>query len=1315
MTNRQQSSGSSSSWYRSPGKQTYNSGPSQPQNGQNSRPGQHRRHQHQPQAPQLPPQDRKTPPKLPPWHQELEELSGKLATRSANFLSIQMAPYDHNPKEILEIGWSYLDPMRKHASFEAAIVTMHYIPVQNVRFTNGMLSRDNRYNFQFGGHSSDIDDSMQDGQGQVAWDSRRSVKLPLQSIIERLEETISRLVKDKRPLYIIVHGNKRGLDAIHDAGIDISSWGHTAFGTVEENDYIATDMNMDLSSLNALQQAARMAKDAKLAEEESRKYREQMDRLRYPGDYDDPRHASESQIPPLNTRFGSGSSSRNRYSTATSGNDTDTSYRTAVSSFDRGRVADGAGYNNRYQQRRASQTDEQQQQKREQKRAEKDRYGDGFDAWGQPLSDLDDSEDDLDGWRPSFAPTMRITDPDVKVIDTVTLMKALEYQWTKPNINPNAKEPEDPNVEKMVSAINLKKSPNFAGLIMLWIYDNAGNDAHYTLLSFAEMCRQHSEKMGNHTWQSPTSATSGFTAPPAAPPASDTKPTNVKSDLEGPLPASGTAQSRPAASTNVPPAPAAPHPPRGVKREMDDTQNQGGPSYQRQEPAAWVKTRPSRIGSSTTILTSPSTLPLDSTHAVSSPASALPSTPSAPSNRPIKTHDSSRKKKKKKAFNAVNTPLDILDEEYECLRQVWAGQLAPPSSVKREDPGSAASTKPCNVFVAIDIETWESDHSRTLEVGWAIHYPDKFEVDYTGAKQSIIASHFIIKENKGLRNHLYVKDQRDHFLHGSKASEKVERPKKGGGGGGECEVLSNKSCIADEADIWKRLASKLKQLYKHVDGVYLVFHDAGGDLPVLDDWDVFKGRPVLPFFDTTTRRHADAPPPQAGTGCSAQNVNEKPFWVIDTQRLMRAYQHSAQVANVQKMTDELVLDPAISNKRLHNAGNDAFYTLFGMKEMASGPELAKFRQEKQEERKKIPRATVTTAPLLSWDQEFPEEDEEVVAAKAEEHTAVHALRAEEPIIPGSQERMKPLYELMDAWQRKKCDFIAIRAVMKQNQVVELAWSILDRRAIVRYLQEHQQGPPASDPLLGLPQPRTYQTADAENIGLLPASGSRFCPAFGANQIEEEKRLVSKDALVLVNGTIASTQHRMSRQMRKVIANLRKAGGKLYLVFHGPPHEHQVPFLGIPNESLPEELQDLDARPRSAKEIQEDEKLASVELLDTALLFERFKEKADTLRDADATLLDNTNPSLAAVCEELDLLRGLEGVDLDNAGNAVHTILRAIGYLATVRPDVHINRQAAEMAGSAGGFNPASSPTGARSATMTDAEKIALIRGVFPIA
>ncbi|TRM67718.1 hypothetical protein BD626DRAFT_449731 [Schizophyllum amplum] len=189
-------------------------------------------------------------------------------------------------------------------------------------------------------------------------------------------------------------------------------------------------------------------------------------------------------------------------------------------------------------------------------------------------------------------------------------------------------------------------------------------------------------------------------------------------------------------------------------------------------------------------------------------------------------------------------------------------------------------------WIAIDFEEWERDSSMVTEFGYSsVRFVDGAAVGERG--------HDVVKEYKGYRNGNFVEDNRDHYNFG----ETQEVTKKG-------------------------LKDKIAQMLTDpvAEGpVYLVFHDPRGDIQTL------KSKQIEAPLGDLTYLIPDTPP-------------EKGMVVIDTSEIFCGLSGDGDVGNrrsLQQMARLLDLHPTF----LHNAGNDAHYTMLALREMASGEQL----------------------------------------------------------------------------------------------------------------------------------------------------------------------------------------------------------------------------------------------------------------------------------------------------------------------------------------------------------------------------------------
>ncbi|KAK1236477.1 hypothetical protein PQX77_000254 [Marasmius sp. AFHP31] len=190
-----------------------------------------------------------------------------------------------------------------------------------------------------------------------------------------------------------------------------------------------------------------------------------------------------------------------------------------------------------------------------------------------------------------------------------------------------------------------------------------------------------------------------------------------------------------------------------------------------------------------------------------------------------------------------------------------------------------------HVFLAIDIESWEMEHDLITEFGYSvIHWEGEREVNVDG--------HWIVKEYETYLNGKYVAENRKNYIFG------------------KSEVLSKAA--------FKKRVHELLEHYQSLGAVFLVFHDASGDIKYL------KSKMVEAPLDGISYVLPDTSP-------------DKGLYVADTSDLFAALEGegSKNRRGLAKICDLLKID----TRFLHNAGNDAHYTLMACKEMAGGDTL----------------------------------------------------------------------------------------------------------------------------------------------------------------------------------------------------------------------------------------------------------------------------------------------------------------------------------------------------------------------------------------
>lgn len=162
-------------------------------------------------------------------------------------------------------------------------------------------------------------------------------------------------------------------------------------------------------------------------------------------------------------------------------------------------------------------------------------------------------------------------------------------------------------------------------------------------------------------------------------------------------------------------------------------------------------------------------------------------------------------------------------------------------------------------FVAVDVESYERDHSCILEVGWSM---------FDSKSEKFMDRHFCATEYKHLKNGQFVPDRKDRFMFGD--------------------------------TVWESLTNIRDEIIKDLTGenekgnVVFVGHDVQMDVKYLESMKVNVEEVINPaaYFDTAEMNAARVGKPNQRLGLG-------------------------------KLLDEL----DIENYCLHNAGNDAHYTL----------------------------------------------------------------------------------------------------------------------------------------------------------------------------------------------------------------------------------------------------------------------------------------------------------------------------------------------------------------------------------------------------
>ncbi|CAG8452414.1 7067_t:CDS:2 [Paraglomus brasilianum] len=170
------------------------------------------------------------------------------------------------------------------------------------------------------------------------------------------------------------------------------------------------------------------------------------------------------------------------------------------------------------------------------------------------------------------------------------------------------------------------------------------------------------------------------------------------------------------------------------------------------------------------------------------------------------------------------------------------------------------------LFIAVDVESYERDHACILEVGWSI-YDSRKDITDDPENKPYLDRHFCATEYRHMKNGKYVPDMKDKYMFGE-------------------TIWANLNSIADQ------LRGDLNEAEKGT--VVFVGHDTKTDVKYLESIGIFVERDIEP----------------AGT--------------FDTAEMYAARSGKANDRiNLGRSCDEM----GIENYCLHNAGNDAHYTL----------------------------------------------------------------------------------------------------------------------------------------------------------------------------------------------------------------------------------------------------------------------------------------------------------------------------------------------------------------------------------------------------
>lgn len=313
--------------------------------------------------------------------------------------------------------------------------------------------------------------------------------------------------------------------------------------------------------------------------------------------------------------------------------------------------------------------------------------------------------------------------------------------------------------------------------------------------------------------------------------------------------------------------------------------------------------------------------------------------------------------------------------EYQRLRQMW-----------------------CNAhcsFISIDTEHWERGSAEDLlELGWSIIQLPDSDIPHPLRKPTDTwtqqTEHRIISENTIMANGKYVPDNRAAFLFDIPTqitvkdgmidplpynpqvrpipdADKIKTAPAG-------FTLSNGSIIVDLERATQELDHTIKSL-REKGPVYVVFHDSSSDLGVLnqigvstDDWTYSWDTKAQKQIRAEAARQSPNPASPSGSSPAPDpfgRQNPGPVTILDTRRFFATLEGKSMKngTNLGRMISTLASNLGTKPHQsyihgLHNAANDAHYTLLSMAIMASGPGLSVHRARLQERMEALERIRV---------------------------------------------------------------------------------------------------------------------------------------------------------------------------------------------------------------------------------------------------------------------------------------------------------------------------------------------------------------------
>ncbi|KAL7417308.1 hypothetical protein BDY24DRAFT_377438 [Mrakia frigida] len=203
------------------------------------------------------------------------------------------------------------------------------------------------------------------------------------------------------------------------------------------------------------------------------------------------------------------------------------------------------------------------------------------------------------------------------------------------------------------------------------------------------------------------------------------------------------------------------------------------------------------------------------------------------------------------------------------------------------------------VFLAVDFESWEMDHSIVTEWGYAGVRWVPMKDGSGGVEEMREEGHLIAEDYKRYRNGKYVPNNTDYYRFGT--SERIRT------------LPLFRSALKDLVEKWSSFSSE-----EGGGPLYLIFHDTTSDLSYLS----------LSSIDISTMQinllspsHLPSPPkPSEGPA--------KKVFALDTKGMYESVIKTAGTKTEKRSLETMVADLGFEEaEKFHNAGNDAHWTL----------------------------------------------------------------------------------------------------------------------------------------------------------------------------------------------------------------------------------------------------------------------------------------------------------------------------------------------------------------------------------------------------